>query len=350
MIDSDASSQHSRLVEQVLSGRQPELQELAATGMLPLPLRELVRLQVALAESGEKRVAEKASGSLEAAEPRKLAEIIREGLAVDALPWIARHRDHPLILEAIVRRRDVQRELLSKLAPTLSEELQEVLLLRQDAIIELPEILECLEVNPRLSSYSRRRIAEYRRHLLPSDPVAPVEVELDEPVVTDEIDEITQEEVEEAIEEVKAETAQGEVDEITGLSESQLRMLPLPIRLKLSRRAPRALRGILVRDTSASVAVSVLDNNPMSDSEIEQIARSRAVVDDVLAAIARNRSWVRKYPIALALVKNPRTPVAIAVRLASGLAVRDLRSIGKDRNVANAVRSAAARLYKVKLN
>lgn len=348
MIESEAASQHSRLVEQVLSGRKPELQELAATGMLPLPPRELVRLQVSLAETAEKRVAEKAAGSLEATEPRQLAEIISEGLPADALPWIARHRDHPLILEAIVRRSDVQRELLSRMAVTLTEELQEVLLLRQDAIVEAPEILEALEGNPRLSSYSRRRISEYRRHLLRPAPTARLEV--DEVVVEEEIPDVTREEVEEAIEQAKVEPGHGEVDEITGLSESQLRTLPLPVRLKLSRRAPRALRGILVRDTNPTVAVSVLENNPMSESEVEQIARSRAVVDDVLAAIARNRSWVRKYPIALALVKNPRTPVGTAIRLASGLSVRDLRSIGKDRNVANAVRSAAARLYKVKLS
>ncbi len=140
------------------------------------------------------------------------------------------------------------------------------------------------------------------------------------------------------------------MDEITGLSESQLRTLPLPVRLKLSRRAPRALRAILVRDTSPSVAVSVLDNNPMSDSEIEQVARSRAVVDDVLRAIAKNRTWIRKYPIALALVKNPRCPTGVAMRLVPRLAMRDLRSIVKDRNVAHSVRGACERLYKLRLS
>jgi hypothetical protein len=350
LIEPDASSRNSRLVEQVLSGRHPELQELAADGMLPLPPGELIELQVALAESPEARISEKAAGSLEAAEPQQLAEIIREGLSAQALPWIVQHRDHPLIVEAVLRRIDVQRELLAKLAGSLTDDLQEVLLLRQDAIVESPEILDSLERNPRLSSYSRRRISEYRKHLLRPEPAEPVEVEQVEVVDEEELEEVTPEEVEQAIEEVRAKPAVGEVDEITGLSESQLRMLPLPVRLKLSRRAPRALRGILVRDSNASVAVSVLANNPMSESEVEQVARSRAVVDDVLTAIARNRQWVRKYPIALALVKNPRTPVGIAVRLAARLAVRDLRSIGKDRNVSNAVRSAAARLYKVKLS
>jgi hypothetical protein len=350
LIESEASAQHSRLVEQVLSGKSPELQELAAAGMLPLPPLELVTLQVSLAQIADKRVAEQAADTLESTEPARLAQIIRDGLPADALAWIAQHRDHPLVLEAVVSRNDAQPELLLHLASTLSEELQEMLLLRQDAIVETPEILEALERNPRLSSYSRRRIAEYRRHLLREEPAEVVEVEEVEAPEPDEIDLITQEEIDEAIEEAREEPPVGEVDEITGLSESQLRTLPLPIRLKLSRRAPRALRGILVRDTNPSVAVSVLENNPMSESEVEQVARSRAVVHEVLAAIARNRSWSRKYPITLALVKNPRTPVGTAIRLAPRLSVRDLRAIGKDRNVANAVRSAAVRLYKVKLS
>ncbi len=340
------ASQHSELVEQVLSGERPELQRLAASGMLPLPPTELVWLQVVLAEGGGGEIAEQASESLSGMEPPELAELIREGLDIAALPWLCQNLEHPLVLEAAMRRRDVPRSLLEFLASRLNAELQEILLLRQDAIVELPEILDALEANPELSSFSKRKISEYRRHLLRPEPD---EAPAAEEVVKDEVDEISEAEVEEAIREARSEPAVGEVDEITGLSESQLRTLPLPIRLKLSRRAPRALRSILIRDNSPSVAVSVLENNRMSESEIEQIARSRSVVEDVLAAIARNRTWMRKYPIALALVKNPRTQVGVAIRLCSRLSVRDLRSIGRDRNVAHAVRTACQRLYKLKL-
>ncbi len=341
----EASPQHSQLVEEVLSGQKPELQRLAASGLLPLPPAQLTWLQVALAEGEGGEVASQAGESLKAMEPKALADIVAEGLEVGALSWLAQNLEHPLVLEAVIRRPDVPRSLLEFLAPRLGADLQEILLLRQDAIVELPAIIDALEANPRLSSYSRRRVAEYRRHLLRAPEEAP-EVEVVEP----EIEEPTEEEVAEAIEVAKSEPASGEVDEITGLSESQLRTLPLPVRLKLSRHAPRALRSILIRDSNATVAVSVLENNPMSDSEIEAIARSRAVVEDVLRAIARNRAWIRKYPIAVALVKNPRTQAGVAIQLASRLSVRDLRAVAKDRNVAHAVRSACNRLYKLKLS
>ena len=49
-----------------------------------------------------------------------------------------------------------------------------------------------------------------------------------------------------------------------------------------------------------------------------------------------------------ALVKNPRTPVGMAARLLPRLSVRDMEQLAKDRNVANAVRSTAKRLCRMK--
>ncbi len=340
-----ADPTHKQLVEEVLSGRKPELQRLAATGMLPIPPMDLIWLQVALAEGGAGDVAAQAVQSLREQDPKDLAKMIADGLDVAALPWLCQHLEHPLVIEASIRRRDIPRSLLEFIAPSLNPDLQEILLLRQDAIVQLPGILDALETNPQLSSFARRKASEYRRHLLRVDAVQET-VEVDR----EEAEEATDEEVAEAIVMARKEPASGEMDRITDLSESQLRTLPLPVRLKLSRHAPRALRSILVRDNSPRVAVSVLENNQMSEAEVEQIARSRQVCEDVLRTIAGNRTWIRKYPIALALIKNPRTQVGVAIRLSSRLSVRDLRAISRDRNVAHAVRTACQRLYKLKLS
>jgi hypothetical protein len=143
--------------------------------------------------------------------------------------------------------------------------------------------------------------------------------------------------------------AEGEVDEVTGLSEAQVRMLSLPLRLRLARGAPRSLRAILVRDVHPAVAVGVLQNNPLSDHELEHIARNRSVLEEVLDHISKHREWSRKYLVILALVGNPRTPTAAALRLLPRLGVRDLRNLGRDRNLPDAVRSQAQRLYRIKM-
>lgn len=328
------------LVEQVLSGSSPELQLLAAEGLLPLPPAQVIPIQVFLARGPDAFVATRATASLRGLDPRVAATFLAQDASPEILSYFAETSEHPSVVEAIVRRRDVPPPLLADLAERLEPDLQEILLLRQDVIVEHPDILQRLEANPRVSSYTLRRIAEYREHLLPRAPVEEAAVETEEgPSAA---------EVAAAIDAARALPASGEVDEQTGLSETQVRALPLAVRLRLSRGASRALRSILIRDNNSLVAVSVMQNNAFSDQEVEHVARNRSVIVDVLEFIAARREWTRKYPIMLALVQNPRTPVAISVRLLPSIGVRDLRVLAKDKNVSDVVRSGASRLYRIK--
>jgi hypothetical protein len=335
------------LVEQVLAGGNRQLQELAAAGLLPLPIDQLLPIQIALTRSSDESLALRARESLKAIEARVVAPFLEVQAQPLEIAFFAREATHPLIVETILRRRDVPRAVLIDLAVRLPAELQEILLLRQDAILDEPAILSALERNPQVSTYSQRRITEYREHLLPQrfgQRAAEAEAER----AAAEIPEASEEEVAEAIAAVAVLPVAGEIDEHTGLSEGQIRMLPVPVRIRLSRMASRVLKTILLRDNNTQVALSVLRNNSFSDTELEQIARSRAVLEDVLEAVARRREWVGKYAVAKALIHNPRTHIAIAMRLMSRLAVKDLRVLSRDRNVADAVRSNALRLYTIK--
>ena len=151
-----------------------------------------------------------------------------------------------------------------------------------------------------------------------------------------------------AIERVREIPASGERDAGTGLSESQIRSLPVPVKIKLTRGASRTLRSILIKDTNQSVALSVVNNAAMSEDEIAGVAGSRSVIDEVLTVISRRREWLAKYKVCLALVKNPRIAVGVAVRLLPKLSVRGLRAISRDRNISDAVRTSAGRLYRIK--
>jgi hypothetical protein len=259
------------------------------------------------------------------------------------LDYFARHGG-PVVQEAVLRRRDVSRELLEEMASTLDANLQEVLLLRQDAIIERPAILAALEANPQLSRYARRRAEEYREHLLPRERPA-------EPDLADDEDDDgpSQEEIDAAIDQAaKTVEARGEVDEETGLTDFQIRSLPIPVRIKLARTGTRSLRNILVRDPNPQVAVAVFKGPTLADQEVEKIAANRGVIGEVLETISRRREWMSKYKIMSAVVHNPRTPVGVAVRLVPRLAVRDLGNLSRDRSVSDAVRSTARRLYRMK--
>ncbi len=333
MADSAAS-----LLEQVRSGANRELQMLAADGLLPLAAEELIPIQVAIATGGDAGLAERAAAALAVIDARVASSFLAAGAAAPVLSYFARHIGHPLVLEAVLRRRDVPRPLLVELARRLPADLQELLILRQDAIVEEPAILDALAENPQLSLYTQRRIAEYREHLLPRErrPVDEDEEEIDDGAFAA------------AIAQVRSAPAVGEVDDLTGLSEGQIRMLPVPARIRLARGAGRLLRAFLMRDPNPRVALTVLSANALSDTEIEQAARSRNVNEDVLEEIARRRDWVSKPGVIRALVGNPRTPVGIGVRLVTRLSVRELREVSRDRNIPDAVRSTAVRLYRIK--
>lgn len=332
------------LAQEVLSGSD-DAKLLAASGHLPLPAEDLIPLQVQLTEIEQEEIRRKASESLANLDPKIAAALVEDGTSPEVMTYFGRHLRHPVVLEALLRQRNASPELLCELAPMVSPELQEILLLRQDLIVENPEILDELEQNPAANAYTKRKINEYREHLLPREKrPRKTRAELEQ-----EADAVTEEDLAAAIEEVKqAVPAEGDRDETLGLNESQIRTLPIPVRLRLTRGASKALRGMLIKDNNPMVATSVLSNNPLSELEVEHIANNRGVIGEVLDAIGKSRTWIRKYSIMHALVKNPRTPVGMATRLVPRLAVRDLQQLAKDRNVANAVRSTAKRLYTMK--
>ena len=330
------------LIDRILSGEQPKLEQMAVEGLLPLAPQDLMAVQVALARGGRPEMRSAAQDALAAQDPARLAEFVGEAAGPEDLAHLAGGGSHPVVMEAILRRRDTPRSLLESLAASLSTNLQEILLLRQDAIVEAPGILDALESNPQLSRYSRRRIAEYREHLLPKQAKASPELETEDP------DELTAEEVEEALEAAREVEAKGEVDEDTGLADSQIRSLPIPVRIKLARTANRPLRAILIRDPNPRVAMAVFAGGSLGDQEVEQIAANRSVVSEVLEEIGRRREWVGRYPIMKALIHNPRAPLGMAIRLVPRLAMRDLSLLARDRNVADGVRSMAQRLYRMK--
>jgi len=334
------------LIERVRSGSDPELRSLAARGLLPLPPESLLPLQVELARGADPGLAADARRSLLAADPRVVADHLAREASPAVQSWFAAESDDPRVVEALVRRRDVPREILVDLAPRLPMALQELLVHRQDALVEEPAIADALESNPELSGYVRRRLGEYREHLLRATGrprAAPPAEEAAAPRR-----EATDDEFARALAAAAEQPAVGEVEPETQLTEAQIRYLPVPVRMRLSRGAPRSLRALLLRDPNPQVACSVIHNNTFSDEEIERIAKNRNVDEEVLAEIGRTREWSRKYRVVRALVHNAKTPLALALSLVPRIAVRDLRVLSLDRNVPDAVRSRARSLYRIK--
>jgi hypothetical protein len=119
--------------------------------------------------------------------------------------------------------------------------------------------------------------------------------------------------------------------------------MSIPERLKAAMRGTREMRGILIRDPHKLIALMVLRSPKVSESEVETFAKMGSVDTDVLRAISQTRAWMKNYAIALALVKNAKTPLSISLTLLKRLHDGDLRRLSLDRNVPEALRVAARR-------
>jgi hypothetical protein len=65
------------------------------------------------------------------------------------------------------------------------------------------------------------------------------------------------------------------------------------------------------------------------------------VAEETLRIVASNRAWVKNYNVMLALVRNPKSPVALAMNLMNRLNDKDLRQLSTNRNVAEILRVTA---------
>ena len=117
-------------------------------------------------------------------------------------------------------------------------------------------------------------------------------------------------------------------------------------KVKIAMKGGKDIRGLLIRDSNKQVLMSVLDNPKITDSEIEAVARNRSILEDALRVIAKNRDWTKNYSIQLALVQNPKTPLALAMGFVSTLKKKDLKQLEKNKNVTEGVRAMAKKMAK----
>ncbi|MCE5193897.1 MAG: hypothetical protein LLF28_00320 [Nitrospiraceae bacterium] len=112
----------------------------------------------------------------------------------------------------------------------------------------------------------------------------------------------------------------------------------------LAMRGGREARSILLKDPNKQIMLAVIENPKISESEIEILAHQRSIPDELLRAIMKNREWMKKYEILLAVITNPKTPAGVAIPMLTSLKLKDLSIIEKNRNISDALRTAAKKL------
>lgn len=124
---------------------------------------------------------------------------------------------------------------------------------------------------------------------------------------------------------------------------TRISRLDVGSKAKLARNGDKDSRTILIKDANKLVSMAVLANPKLTIQEVEVLAASRNVSDEVLRVIARNQDWCKSYTVIFNLTNNPKTPVAISLTYLPRLITRDLRLLAKSKGVPEIIRTTAKR-------
>jgi hypothetical protein len=112
-------------------------------------------------------------------------------------------------------------------------------------------------------------------------------------------------------------------------------------KIQMALHGSREERAIVLRDIDRSLHRFVLQNPHLALDEVLAIAKMPTVTSDVLAEIGDRREWFQRPDIAMALIRNPKTPVPVAVKLLEFCGQSEVRRLAKDTGTRQAVRAAA---------
>lgn len=115
-------------------------------------------------------------------------------------------------------------------------------------------------------------------------------------------------------------------------------------KMAIARRAGPGVLSRLRTDPSPRVMGAILQNPRLTPGVLLPVVTNDDTPGPVLEMIARNRRWGVRYPIRVALAKNPSTPPQAALRILPQLKKRDLKGVAGDVRIATVVRRRAGLL------
>lgn len=120
-----------------------------------------------------------------------------------------------------------------------------------------------------------------------------------------------------------------EPGESPGPLSERLRAMTVPQKMQLALSGSREERFALLRDTNKTLHVFVLKNPRIGVDEVIWAAKLTTLSPEALKLISENREWNGNASVLIALVRNPKTPLSIAVHLIERLPMSEIRAIAK---------------------
>ena len=120
-----------------------------------------------------------------------------------------------------------------------------------------------------------------------------------------------------------------EDDAPSGSLYDRLKAMTVSEKMQLALSGTREERTALFRDPNKTLHVYVLKNPRIGLDEVQAAAKLPNLSPDALKLVAEHREWSVNAQVCTALVRNPKTPMPLALRLLDRVAPSDLRAIAK---------------------
>jgi hypothetical protein len=339
------------LVEQFRRGGVArELRLMAAQGLLPLRPDDLVEMWTDLVRDADHAVREAAEKSLlELAEADFIPILKSRDTPAAILSWAVSHRPERELRAVSLQNVSLPDETIEALAASLPQELAELVVINQTRLLRRTSLLVALESNAALSNDQKRRLRELREtfRIGEAQPQeAPAPAPEPEPPPEEELaplgDVFLTED--EAMVRYLSDEERQQTEKVSAVQ--KIYRLNTAEKLITALKGSREERAILIRDPNRLVATAVLGSPKVTEAEIESFSAMKNVSDEILRKISRNHEWTKRYVVINNLVRNPRTPIGIALNLVPRLNPRDIKGVAVDRNVPEPVRKQAQKFVK----
>ena len=282
----------------------------AAAGAVVLPAREQVLLLFCLSKDPEAEVRHVAAASMAALDQTKLLE------ALDGSDY------HPAVLHALAQLHGADQGVRSAL-------------LACSGLAEVTRTLLQAHVTEALAVAAEEGTEQPVEELSPETDASSADT-TDPPAdewqaAEDDIEEDTEAEISEDDEEY---LSKYKLAQVMGIGE----------KIKMALSGDKEWRKILIKDANKLVSSGVIKNPRMTDAEVLIVLKSGVQNDEIIRLICANKEWVKNYQIRKALIENPKTPVASALRYLGTMGEKDVANYAKSRNITSVISTQAKRM------
>ena len=351
------SSVSAQLQKHIDPASPPPLRMMAARGMVPMGPKDMITVLVCLSFDDDDKIVDAAAKSLAELPERIIKGALSEQLHPLVLDHLARALpDNDEYLELILTIRVTPDETFAFLGERVGERLLEIIAENQVRILRHPPIAEAIVANPSVLKSTIDRLMDFavrtglsfkglkafedaKHRILAQPPDAQESARIQQIVVDSLPEDMLVEEDEPSSQE---ETEEAERRKKTLLH--RLHTLTPAQKVALAQKGNKTVRMTLIKDANKVVATAAIKNPGVTENEVVAVASSRSVCDDVIRIIAGNREWTRSYGVKLALVQNPKTPIAYSMRFLQIIRTPDIKKLSKSKNIPSTLAAAAKKI------